>query len=281
MRGPDGAILEVPAGWALLPPGDAAITRKVKAAGATWTVKEKRGRREFSQGIWAPGEVIERCRAEVAATRDTPAYRRKLAADRQRRARKHEEYAAEFEAEVRDFLDFHPRHDDLGRAVAGAIARHATPVGSGTVARTKRIPVERRAEAATIAWLRHHTTGYDRMQIRRVKGKRREVRRELAAQSRRLLQRYRRGEPAPDPCPLQAALDDPRGPGAPPRIRREPVPPPASVHAAPSADPIAPEPPPAPDPPTPPPRRPPSKNAEQLDAERRATQERILARFKR
>lgn len=39
------------------------------------------------------------------------------------------------------------------------VTHHATPVGSGTVARTKRIPVEYRAEAAVIAWMRHQTTG--------------------------------------------------------------------------------------------------------------------------
>ena len=65
---------------------------------------------------------------------------------------------------------------------------------SGTVARTKRIPVEQRAEAAVIAWMRHQTTAYDNMRIPREKGLRREVRRMLAEQSRRLLEKYRRGE---------------------------------------------------------------------------------------
>jgi hypothetical protein len=51
------------------------------------------------------------------------------------------------------------------------VTDHATPVGSGTVARTKRIPVEQRAEAAVIAWMRHQTTGYDGMVIPRIKGK--------------------------------------------------------------------------------------------------------------
>ena len=52
-----------------------------------------------------------------------------------------------------------------------------------TVTRTKRIPVEQRAEAAVIAWMRHQTTGYDGMVIPRVKGKRREIRRMLARRS--------------------------------------------------------------------------------------------------
>jgi len=50
---------------------------------------------------------------------------------------------------------------NLAIRLARAVADHATPVGSGTVARTKRIPVEERAEAAVIAWMRHQTTGYD------------------------------------------------------------------------------------------------------------------------
>jgi hypothetical protein len=104
------------------------------------------------------------------------------------------------------FLAFHPTHAALADRLARAVTDHATPVGSGTVARTKRIPIERRAEAAVIAWLRHQTTGYDGMVVPRVRGKRREVRRMLAARSKELLQRYRRGEPVPDGCPLQEAL---------------------------------------------------------------------------
>ena len=61
-------------------------------------------------------------------------------------------------------------------------------------------------EAAVIAWMRHQTTGYDRMHIARIKGERRAVRKELAADSRELLERYRRGEKPLDNCPLQNAL---------------------------------------------------------------------------
>jgi hypothetical protein len=74
------------------------------------------------------------------------------------------------------------------------------------VARTKRIPVEQRAEAAVIAWMRHQTTAYDGMVIPRVQGKRREIRRMLAGRSHELLAQYRRGEPVSEGCPLQRAL---------------------------------------------------------------------------
>jgi hypothetical protein len=95
----------------------------------------------------------------------------------------------------------------LAERLAEAVTIHATPVGSGTVARTQRIPVGERAAAAVIAWLRHQTTAYDSLVIPRVKGQRREVRRQLAEHSRRLLDRYRRGEVAAPACPLRRALE--------------------------------------------------------------------------
>ena len=108
---------------------------------------------------------------------------------------------------VVDFLAFHGRHAVLAATLARRVTAHATPVGSGTVARTQRIPVEERAEAAVIAWLRHQTTAYDHMHIPREKGARREARRRLAEQSRKLLEKYRRGDDVDAAaCPLQVAL---------------------------------------------------------------------------
>ena len=112
----------------------------------------------------------------------------------------------DFESAVLSYLNFHSRYADEAARLAVLVTEHATPVGSGTVARTKRIPVEKRAEAAVIAWLRHQTTGYDDMVIPRVKGKRREVRRMLAQRSKALLERYRRGETVDAGCVLRSAL---------------------------------------------------------------------------
>lgn len=92
---------------------------------------------------------------------------------------------------------------DRGRS-QGAEPRER--VDPGTVARTERIPIERRAEAAVIAWMRHRTTASDSLAIPRVRGKRREVRRVLAERSRELLGRYRRGETPATDCPLALAL---------------------------------------------------------------------------
>src|SRR5437660_5136360 len=109
-------------------------------------------------------------------------------------------YVRDFRGAVVAFPAFHPPDAALADRLARAVMDHATPVGSGTVARTNRIPVEQRAEAAVIAWMRHQTTGYESLVIPRVKGKRREVRRMLAQRSKQLLERYRRGEVVPESC---------------------------------------------------------------------------------
>lgn len=206
----DGAVLAVPAGWALLPPGDAALSRRIKEDGPTWTVVEMKGRKRFSRGIWAPAARIEALRTELMIERQDPAYRKKLDASRQRRAAAQEVYAEDFRGAVFQFLAFHSRYTEQAEILAGLIAAHAVPVGSGTVARTQRIPIEARAEAATIAWLRHQTTAYDHMHIPREKGRRREVRRMLAQHSQQLLNRYRQGQTIDlARCPLYQALPKP------------------------------------------------------------------------
>ncbi len=202
----DGKQLQVPDGWELLPPGDAALSRRIKKDGPTWTVKEKKGRRMFSQGIWAPAERIAALRAALEEERRDPAYQKKLDAGRARREKQQAAYVEDFEASVFDYLGFAPQYRDIAKEMAGRIARLATPVGSGTVARTQRIPIEKRAEAATIAWMRHQTTAYDDMVIPREKGKRREVRRQLAKRSKQLLGAYRNGAARSPSCPLAKAL---------------------------------------------------------------------------
>ena len=206
VRAADGQILTAPDGWALLPPGEAALTRLVKAAGDHWVVQEKKGRRLFSRGVWAPATTINRIQAELTGERSTESFAKRKEADAKRRDKAHAVYAEDFTGAVVKFLSFHPAHADLAQRLACVVADHATPVGSGTVARTKRIPLEQRAEAAVIAWMRHATTGYDSMPIPRVKGKRRAVRRMLAQRSKELLARYRLGDAICGECPLAKAL---------------------------------------------------------------------------
>lgn len=204
---PDGSKMRAPVGWGCLPPGDAGLTRRVKSLGPSWAIIEKRGRKAFSKGLWAPRENIEAAKQALEAERSTDAYAKKRASASARRDHKQASYVVSFEVEVLGFLRFAPRFEALAKTLARHVTEHATPVGSGTVARTERIPLERRAESAVIAWMRHQTTAYDSMKIARVKGERREVRRELATISRAVLDLHRRDVAhAPGACPLCKAL---------------------------------------------------------------------------
>lgn len=205
----DGSRCTPPADWECLPPGDAGLTRRVKQAGPSWVVQERRGRKVFSLGLWAPRENIAAARAALLAERATESYARRRQTDLARREREQEAYVRTFAEEVLAFLGFVPPYAELAQRLAERVTAHATPVGSGTVARTERIPVAERAEAAVIAWMRHQTTAYDRLQIPRVKGMRRQVRRELAAIAHALLGRHRTGTAhSAAECPLCRALTD-------------------------------------------------------------------------
>lgn len=208
VRAPDGRVLTVPADWSCLPPGDAGLTRRVKAAGPSWAVVEKVGRKVFSKGVWAPSANIAAAKAALEVERASPQYTKKLEASRARRAAEQADYVEDFSGAVKQFLRFTPQFSALETVLVQRVTAHATPVGSGTVARTERIPLERRAEAAVIAWMRHQTTAYDSMKVARVKGARREVRRQLADISRAVLDLHRGRTPhPPSACPLCLALN--------------------------------------------------------------------------
>jgi hypothetical protein len=182
----------------------------VKQLGPSWAIVEKRGRKAFSKGLWAPRENIEAARKGLEVERSTPAYAKKRATATARREHEQASYVVSFETEILAFLRFASRFESHARTLARRVTEHATPVGSGTVARTKRISIDRRAESAVIAWMRHQTTVYDSMKIARVAGKRREVRRELATISRAVLDLHRRDAAHSQPaCPLCVALAKP------------------------------------------------------------------------
>jgi hypothetical protein len=172
--------------------------------------RRKEGAQDVSKGLWVPRANVEAVSAAIVAERSTEAYAKKRQADVARRTDAQAAYVVTFEEEVARFLGFVERWRALERAVAHRVAVHATSVGSGTVARTKRISVAERAEAAVIAWMRHQTTAYDRLAIPRIKGKRREVRRELGQMSRALLDLHRHDAPhSPRSCPLCVAVEAP------------------------------------------------------------------------
>ncbi len=200
-------ILELPEGWEVVPSGDSGLTRRIKGTGEYWVILGRYKNRVTSQGLCAPESVVNRLRDELEVERAKPEYQKKLEAGRKYRAAKQEAYAEDFEAQVYRFLGFSSRWEVQAHELARAVSEHAVPVGSGTVARTQRISIEERAEAAVIAWMRHQTTSYDRMHIERVAGERREVRRKLAQISRQVLERYRTGEDVDfETCPLAKAM---------------------------------------------------------------------------
>ena len=202
----NGHPVTPPEGWAFLPAGDAGVTRKVSSAGVFWRVQVKMGRRIISKGLWAPKNTIELAVLQMQSTRQTELYQKKVEAAKRRREKIQTEYVDDFCSQVERFLNFHPIYKDMGAKMAKLVSLHATPVGSGTVARTATISIEERASRAVIAWMRHQTTAYDQMPIARVKGERRRVRRMLAQRSVELLESYRKGEPIKIDCPLHAAL---------------------------------------------------------------------------
>ena len=106
---PDGSKMRVPVGWACLPPGDAGLTRRVKALGPSWAIIEKRGRKAFSKGLWAPRENIEAAKAALEQERSTPGYAKKRAAAAARREHEQASYVVSFEVQVLQFLRFSPR----------------------------------------------------------------------------------------------------------------------------------------------------------------------------
>ena len=113
VRADSGAILTAPEGWILLPPGDAALTRRVKAAGDHWVVQEKKGRKIFSRGVWASAANIDRIRADLDAERSTESFVKKKEADARRREKAQAEYVEDFHGAVVTFLGFHANYADL------------------------------------------------------------------------------------------------------------------------------------------------------------------------
>ena len=87
------------------------------------------------------------------------------------------------------------------------VKAHAVPVGSGTVARSSSVTLEDKAALAVMAWMRHQTSAYDSTSVARIKGARRELRRQIARQSELILVKYRSGDDVDfEVCPLYKAL---------------------------------------------------------------------------
>ncbi len=198
-----GTEVCIPDNWDFLPAGDAGLTRKITQHNIYYRLVFQKGRRTMSKGIWAPKSIIENEAKNIIKLRNSEQYKKQTEYSKQYRAKKEDEYQLEFFQAIANYLHFHPQYKKLEFFLAKLICQHAIPVGSGTVARTKMIPIEERASKAVIAWMRHQTTAYDNMHIPKIKGERRMVRRELAKESVKILEKYRSGETATPSCPIQ------------------------------------------------------------------------------
>ena len=202
-----GKVFSVPTGWKNLPAGDASVTRKVKSLGPTWTVQEKKGRKVFSHGVWAAKEQIEEAITLVEAQRADPKHQKKLAQVKVRREEKETVFGEDFQQEIIQFLNFDQKYHLLVEQLSTLVKEHAVPVGSGTVARSSSVTLADKAALAVMAWMRHQTSAYDSTSVVRVKGARRELRRQIARQSERILAKYRNGDDVDfKVCPLYKAL---------------------------------------------------------------------------
>jgi hypothetical protein len=179
----------------------------VKSIGPTWTVQEKKGRKAFSHGVWAAKEQIEEAITLVEAQRADPKHQKKLAQVKVRREEKETVFGEGFQQEIIQFLNFDQKYHLLVVQLSKLVKEHAVPVGSGTVARSSSVTLDDKAALAVMAWMRHQTSAYDSTSVPRVKGARRELRRQIARQSERILAKYRRGDDVDfTVCPLYKAL---------------------------------------------------------------------------
>ncbi len=156
--------IDTPSGWDSQGPGDPFITRRIKQMGPHWVVLKRRKGYTETLGILAPVANIEaakRLAEETAARRSTARDR-----SREQRTRREVDCRQLFIEAVLGYLDFAPRHQELARKIAEAVASRATEVGSGRVGRMAKLSLENKAELAARAHIRHKYTKYEDRLIR-------------------------------------------------------------------------------------------------------------------
>lgn len=143
-----------------LPSGDAALTRRAKAASRLWAVvvRFSRSRRRYERhGILVEEDALER--AEVACLADAKARARRSERESARRREQDLDLQVRMTSEIRRLFPGCPPER------AEQIARHAAARGSGRVGRTAagRALDPQAIELAVAASVRHQETAYDEL----------------------------------------------------------------------------------------------------------------------
>lgn len=171
-----------------LPAGDAALTRRAKAASrlSAVVVRFSRARKRYErQGVLVEEEALAHAERQCLADEEARARRAERAAER--RARDDVELRTRFAAEIsRLFPGCPPRRAD-------AIARHAAARGSGRIGRSAvgRALETDAVELAVVASIRHQDTAYDELLMTGVA--RADARDRVRADVDDVLARWRRG----------------------------------------------------------------------------------------
>ena len=169
-----------------LPSGDAALTRRAKAASrlSAVVVRFSRARKRYErQGILVEEAALEHAEQECLADEEVRARRRER--DAHRRAGQDLELQAQLTAEISRVFPSCPAER------ARAIAAHASVRGSGRIGRSAaaRALDSEAIELAVSAAVRHHETGYDELLMAGVE--RGEARAQVRDEVARVLDRWR------------------------------------------------------------------------------------------
>ncbi|QZE15213.1 DUF2293 domain-containing protein [Halosquirtibacter laminarini] len=202
----ENRIIEIPSGWTFLPAGDAGITRNVTKQAQYIRWKKKKGKRWISQGLWAPSEIVEVAQQKMLQLRNSNNYALQKEKRLQRRDHQHSLFCGELKVEIIKILSFHKRYAALQERAAEAITKHTAPIGSGTAARSSSLNTSQKAQRAINGWIRHHLTNYDNTPVARIKGERTKLRKRMIEEGEKVLNIYREGKDAPNPCPIEMAL---------------------------------------------------------------------------
>ncbi|MDC1106865.1 DUF2293 domain-containing protein [Prolixibacteraceae bacterium] len=203
----NGKEVIIPRKWSFFPAGDAGVTRAITKQKNYIRVKELRGRRAISKGIWAPEELIQEAKQRMTKVRSSDIYRKQKLQREMRRDQIQEAFIESLEHAIRDRLSFHNCYKELEESLAKAIVDHSSPIGSGTVSRSSRLSIETKAEKAINGWVRHHLTPYEQLKIARTKGARRLARKMMIDKGNEVLVVYRKGQECPNPCPIHKSLN--------------------------------------------------------------------------